>query len=136
MRNKTIDFGLPLVYNSIMQQEINHETICKICTNPVNVKGLTESDQKRMLEVGICYECDFWIEQWHSRDSVSVARISGQHYRIGSPSSALKGMSGRDVTIEFSDGRIVKTDNLWHQGSIPKNFQIVLQDNAVFQEVT
>ena len=31
-----------------------------------------------------------------------------------------------------SEGRIVKSTNLWHNGTIPENFRDVLTDNAEF----
>lgn len=105
---------------------------CKICTQPIEVNGIIEEDRARMLHVGICYNCDFWMIHFQDRDSALVGRISGEHYRIGEPNATMKGMSGNRITIKFNDGRIVETDNLWHQGTIPEHLKLVLPDNATF----
>lgn len=93
------------------------------------------SDRERLLQVGICTECDFWVEKWQMRDDTQVARINGNHYLIGRAVRFVKGMGGAVVRIRFNDGREVATDNLWHQGEIPESWRTALPDNAVFAEL-
>jgi hypothetical protein len=73
---------------------------------------------------------DFWTEKISIRNDSNVARIGGEHYMIGT--TELKGFGGKIFKIEFFDGRIVITDNLWNQGTIPESYRMVLQDNAKF----
>lgn len=91
-------------------------------------------DRERLVQVGICQECDFWLELWKMRDDESVARISGQHYLIGDDNSTKRGFGGAGVVIKFYDGRVVVTNNLWHQGRIPVMWAEDLFDNAEFGE--
>lgn len=105
---------------------------CKICKDHYDPTGLESELRKRLINVSICYFCDFWMEKWQMRNREDVARIKGQHFIIGDPNDKQKGMGGRKITIKFADGRTIHTNNLWHQGNIPSNFKIVLFDNAEF----
>lgn len=93
-------------------------------------------DRERLLSVGICSDCDFAMDLWRMRDRVDVARIKGEHYIIGTGigerQNRALGMSGAEATIKFKDGRIVKTNDLWHQGKIPAVVAHLLEDNAAF----
>jgi hypothetical protein len=40
------------------------------------------------------------------------------------------GYGGREWTIEFFSGQVVKTNNLWSQNSIPDHFLQYFPDNA------
>lgn len=93
-------------------------------------------DRERLVSVGICPDCDFWMDKWRMRDNPEVARINGNHYMIGKTVAnplQPKGMGG--IRIHFNDGRVVTTDSLWHQGEIPERFRTCLPDNAVFAEL-
>ncbi len=74
----------------------------------------------------------FWSEKISIRHDSNVARIDGKHYIIGDGKGAVKGMSGAKYKIQFDSGRMVETDDLWHQGTIPEDFRRVLYDNAKF----
>lgn len=88
--------------------------------HPVELSGEDEATKR------------FWSEKISMRNDPNVARINGNHYIIGGGKGATKGMSGAKHTIQFDDGRVVETDDLWHQGEIPVDFRQVLQDNAKF----
>lgn len=128
---------------------------CKVCG--VNFKSWWQSspDHKRRKEVGICSTCDFWVEKLSVKDQPNVARINGKHYILGNELEAVldpsesftelfkrlesthprkqgMGMSGALWAIRFSDGRVVFTNDLWHQGDIPEEFQVMLPNNAEF----
>jgi len=128
------------------------DLICKIDGKIIGAHGYAESHRERLESVGICPECDRWIELWQSRNNENVARIGGQHYMFGdhlreyviNAKDSLKaivdgwapkkraslGMGGNKVVIRFNDGRHVITNDLWHQGAIPESFKNVLPDNA------
>lgn len=108
---------------------------CVICKKPVEVEGLIPETKKRLLSVKVCYKCDTWIGNWQIRDSERVVRIKGQHYIIGDPNDDVKGHGGRKFIINFNDGRVVVTDNLWHQSNVPEDFALVLADNATFGDI-
>jgi len=62
--------------------------------------------------------------------------INGVHYthegmQIGVRKS-WRGSNGKLFTIKLKDGTIVKTNSLWHQGTIPEYFRDQLPDNAEF----
>jgi hypothetical protein len=65
-----------------------------------------------------------------------VARIGGSHYIIGKEDTKLspRGFAGRQFKIKFvagpHAGKEITTTNLWHQGSIPDEFQAQLPNNA------
>lgn len=107
---------------------------CKICKSSIETNGLIEERSERLLKVGVCSNCDSWLGLWHLNNEEETVRVQGEHYIIGDPQQVNKGLGGREITIEFSDGRIVKTDNLWHQGRVPSDFKNVLGDNAKFLE--
>lgn len=106
--------------------------MCRICKQEVCVDGFIESQRERLLNAGICHKCDSWVANWQIRNDPETVRINGNHYRIHTGESRFKGMGGAEITIRFKDGRVVHTDNLWHQGTTPSQFKVVLFDNAEF----
>lgn len=84
-----------------------------------------------------CFDCSFWLEraQWMKEMEYRQVMVNGHHYMIGIDDSndfSPKGFGGRQFIIQFFDGRIIKTNNLWSQGTIPDRFRKMLPDNAVF----
>lgn len=68
-----------------------------------------------------------------------IVRAGHHHYYIGeerNEPSSWKGFGGREWRVEFLDGRIVETDNLWSQGVIPPKWRDALSDNAKLIDVT
>lgn len=106
---------------------------CSKCGKPIEdrvVSRYIKSNEKPQL----CEECEFFYnlmrvdaEGWNI-----VAIANGKHYIVGDEgvSECLKGFSGAKVTIKFSDGRIIKSSNLWYQGDIPEVFKKEMPDNA------
>jgi len=86
---------------------------------------------------GKCHSCHFWLRkvELSEEDRVRQVIVDNIHYMIGKQNtSGFKGFGGREFIIQFFDGRIVETSNLWHQGEIPERFRSMLPDNAVFKE--
>ena len=142
-------------YNGFNVHIVVNNAQCKVCGKKFQYHRYT--DGARMKEVGICYECDFWMEKFTMRDEEKVARINGEHYIIGKtlefeldPSKSFNdiiadleknntkrpgmGMGGAVCAIQFSDGRVVFTNDLWGQGTIPSRFKHILVNNAEFIE--
>lgn len=128
---------------------------CKVCKT--KFKAGSHFDERRLRTVGICSTCDFWIEKWQLRDRPNVARVNGQHYMYGNhlqdarvtqdatleaiakswdtPKRQGLGMGGDKMLIRFHDGRVVTTNDLWHQGDIPQRFAHLMPDNAVMERL-
>ncbi len=85
-----------------------------------------------------CHDCSFWLRKTEYPDYVASRRaiINGEHYMIYAKTDGLiKGSGGRRVIVQFFDGRIIHSNNLWCQGKIPKRFLVMLPDNATFVPV-
>jgi DNA-directed RNA polymerase subunit RPC12/RpoP len=84
-----------------------------------------------------CFDCSFWLGKTDYPDYMKNHQviINGQHYLFHDTDSFIKGFGGRRFKIQFFDGRIIETNNLWFQGEIPDQFRSILQDNAVFLPV-
>jgi len=86
---------------------------------------------------GNCFECSFWLERvrWGEENDQTQVIVNGHHYTIGIDDSndfGPKGFGGRQFVVQFFDGRLISTNNLWTQGTIPNQFREMLPDNAVF----
>ena len=46
--------------------------------------------------------------------------------------SPFRGYGGRGIKIKLQTGEIIVTNNLWHNGKVPKEFRDRLPDNAEF----
>ena len=69
---------------------------------------------------------EFWKE---TLDDAAVI-VNGRCYHIGDEDSKspFRGFGGTPWIIEFFDGRVVYTTNLWDNGKIPP--ELGIQDNA------
>lgn len=84
-----------------------------------------------------CFDCSFWLgktEASEDRASHQVI-INGEYFMLGESAGPFQGFGGQKFKIQFFDGRIVETNNLWGQGPIPERFKPMLLDNAVFLPV-
>ncbi len=141
--------------NVINKTQHIEDLICKICRTIIGARS--HCDRERLESVGICADCDFWIEKWQMRNDENVARIGGEHYIYGHslqdyevnlndslesiaknwvPAKKGYGMGGSKTIIKFNDGRIVITNDLWHQGTIPERFKHTMPDNAEMVSVS
>ena len=90
---------------------------------------------KLMVEKCLCFECAFWtekIEIFSNRHAI----IDGKMFYIKDDKpkeyKGFLGFGGRKFNIQFNDGQIITTRNMWHNGEIPDHFRDRLPDNAVF----
>lgn len=115
-----------------------------------------DDDSKRRRSAGVCSTCDFWLDKWRMRDNENVVRVDGQHYMYGNHlqdaritqdttlealAKSMKkksglGMGGDPIIIRFNDGRVVITNDLWHQGTIPARFAHLMPNNAEMERVS
>lgn len=95
------------------------------------------ANKERLIEKNICFGCAFWDEMAERKD-----RIIADHncYKDGGRKNSrdgFLGFGGAEWKIRMNDGRLVETNNLWHNGNIPKRFWDRMPDNAVIlQPVT
>lgn len=109
---------------------------CVMCGLKFNFDKFWDRGNNWHPDNNLCRTCQFWFEKFKMVDNPEVVRINREHYIIGSKDSDVKGMAGSSYKIKFNDGRVVATDNLWHQGHIPIAWQKYLKDNAKFIKET
>jgi hypothetical protein len=104
------------------------ELKCNECGTVGYSTGYMDGSTKRTMdEQGVCFNCAFWINQSNRKDQVV---IDGLMYWIGKGGGG--GMAGRSFDIQMDDGRLIETNDLWHQGTIPYHFKERMPDNATF----
>jgi hypothetical protein len=119
---------------------IREKVECKECGHVEELVWDFHTNQQ-LTKNKLCFNCDFWNEKVSKANdprSVRVLTENGEvdHYFIVKDEplseSRFAGHGGREFTIKFNDGRIVKTRNLWCQGSVSKHFVDRLPVNAEF----
>lgn len=77
-----------------------------------------------------CFDEDFWNTVLNDEAII----IDGVCYHDGGCNetvhSSLLGFGGKEFIIKRNDGTIIRTNNLWHNGTVPANRNV--EDNAVF----
>lgn len=88
-----------------------------------------------MKEHHICFNCAFWQDRIDT-PPYSHEVIGGKYYIVNPsvrrPINRIKGGRGMEYYIRRNDGTLIKTNNLWFQGEIPKQFRDRLPDTARF----
>ena len=79
-----------------------------------------------------CFHTNFWNEI--VADKENHVFINGESYKIekDDPDNLFQGFGGKKFKIEFFDGTVVETKNLWAQGTVPEEFKEKLPDTAKF----
>jgi hypothetical protein len=111
--------------------------ICKLCGAEENCRYTPET-KKQLEERQLCFSCNFWQNIVNRGTQPNCVIIDGNHFWISkdepqTPTNWL-GFGGRKFTIRFNDGRVVTTQNMWHEGSIPQHFREQLPDNATWEK--
>lgn len=104
--------------------------ICQCCG-----KSYTKNLMSEVYHGSNCFGCSFWLRKTEYPDYVANRRaiINGEHYMVYAETDGLiKGSGGRRVIVKFFDGRIIHSNNIWCQGTIPERFREMLPDNAIF----
>jgi len=104
---------------------------CIICNKEIEKSKYSNA----ILCSSECFHIDFWNSKVEIKNDPNSVRENGTQYYIGTPDGSFKGFGGRRFKITFNDGRVVKTDCLWHNGEIPDEFKDRLPDNAVIEGV-
>ena len=103
---------------------------CHICEYP-QVIG-TSSVDPEMIEHKVCFTCWFWLHHIGLKNGPTPRSIivKGTHYVDGGnkpkePRSAFLGYGGAKWAYrKIGESEYVETNNMWHQGTIPKRFNI------------
>ena len=108
---------------------------CRICGKSDRA-CYCEPTKTNMVERSLCFNCLFWQEYVERKDDPSHIRVDGSYYVVAPEndraSLSMRGFGGSRFRIRLSDGKVITTTNLWHQGTIPEHFRSQLPDNAVF----
>lgn len=103
---------------------------CHVCEYP-QVIG-TSSVDPEMIEHKVCFTCWFWLHHIGLKNGPTPRSIivKGTHYVDGGnkpkePRSAFLGYGGAKWAYrKIGESEYVETNNMWHQGTIPKRFNI------------
>lgn len=132
---------------------------CKVHQGETETTGSCHDE--RYVDTGVCQSCDFDLDKWRMRNDPETIRVDGGHWRIGSyiavdpladetleqtierakdiaqkaPNKNWLGCGGSFHAIQFFDGRLVFTNDLWGQGDISELVRHLLPDNARFVEL-
>jgi len=89
-----------------------------------------------LRERGLCCLDDFWAEAHADYLAGKRLVVGGQSYTIAperaSDPASCKGHGGRRFRIQYPDGRVVESTNVWSQGPIPERWRARMADTAVF----
>lgn len=109
---------------------------CEICGKEIKESKFSNA----ILCSSECHTMQFWLEKAKSMQedkeyASRIAIIDRNMYYIDDedavgPLGSTRGFGGREFIIKFKDGRIVKTTNLWANGSIPHTLLNKFPDNA------
>lgn len=103
-----------------------------------HIKATKKAQFQSGPEISVSYDkyyhdnVRFWEEQLKDRNDAVV--IDNKHYRIGrEDAKGSRGHGGSKFVIEFNDGTIITTTNLWYQGVIPPRLRDKFPNTARFQ---
>ncbi len=95
--------------------------------------------RERMLARSLCFYCLFWFDRIDAQSNPAACIVNGRSFQDAGRRSgrdlSLLGFGGREFRIEFFDGRVLETNNLFGQGEVPERFRDRLPDTARFGEV-
>ena len=108
---------------------------CKTCDEIDFETSYSDDIKDEMIKNSQCFICTYWQERVRRKHNKRQVVINGEVYQIGNNSDSFRGFGGRKHVIQFLDGRIVTSTDLWHNGVIPVHFRDQLPDNAKFIDI-
>lgn len=104
---------------------------CEICGRVFHKVCHAEPFDK-VCDSSECFHKKFWLEIIKEKDEHVI--INGICYYLDKArpmsDSPFRGYGGREFKIKLHTGEIIVTNNLWHNGEVPKEFRDRLPDNA------
>jgi len=111
------------------------KVVCSKCGKEEFVGNWNKQTQEELKSRKFCFECNYWYELFLRKDGKDVIRLDGIHRSLGEDKPTtpdrFKGSCGSKFVVEFMDGRVVTTTDLWYQGKIPDVWKAELPDNAI-----
>ena len=108
---------------------------CVHCGNVFST-NYREPTGTRLREHNHCLSCDIWLSNIDVKEKHKKIIIDGTKYsdngEVPLGTQGFLGHGGREFTIEFNDGEILTTNNLWCQVDVPEHFKDKLPNNAKF----
>lgn len=111
--------------------------MCSECGAEEDLNGYSGAEKQRGAR--LCRLCFFWTGLVTVRDQPNRVRESGRHYTLSAEDSSFcgfRGFGGSHYVVAFTDGRRVRTSNMWSNGEIPWWFRDRLPDNAVVTDAS
>lgn len=112
---------------------------CPECGYLTNETPGSKSFDPEIDSSKMCFSCKFWSEKAAPRlfNSPRTLRTSDfNHFYIGDEKcerhGSMRGFGGSRFLIGFHDGRVIKSTNLWSNGTIPPRFRDRLTPNGDF----
>lgn len=111
------------------------KVVCSKCGKDEFIGNWNKTTQEELKSRKFCFECNYWYELFLRKDGKDVIRLDGIHRSLGEDKPTtpdrFKGSCGSKFVVEFMDGRVVTTTDLWYQGKIPDAWKAELPDNAI-----
>lgn len=101
---------------------MNRPTNCKECRKEIEYCYLNKDT---LAERSLCFNCNFWTELFGTPNAIVMESHGKRNQYMAGPDTGRKsdkGFGGQYWKIKFNDGRILETNDLWHQGEIPEHF--------------
>lgn len=100
---------------------------CSVCGKEIEKSSFSG---KILCDSSDCFKENFWQDIIKNRKNYIF--INKKSYSLGE-NPLYKGFSGKTFKIKLlENGKIIKTNDLRHQGDIPLKYQNTLKDNAMF----
>lgn len=110
---------------------------CKICGEEFDSSNYLKDCKESMDSNQMCFTCNFWRERLEEDKTFpphTACMIDGTHYIVGDENdkSHFRGFGGAEFNIQFDDGVVIKTTNLWCQGEPEGYWKEKFPNNARF----
>jgi hypothetical protein len=138
--------GLPMTDSANLDRRRQGETEClahrvrtvEACTTCGAPDLLRTIGRNALLERGSCFSCDLWKGRARDMDPTKAVTAEGRYYSIGpgGGSQGGKGFGGHPWVVTFTDGRVIRTDDLWFGGDIPEAVRDLFPPNATVESVS
>lgn len=100
---------------------------CSVCGKEIEKSSYANNI---LCDSSDCFKENFWQDIIKNRKNYIF--INKKSYSLGE-NPLYKGFSGKTFKIKLlENGKIIKTNDLRHQGDIPLKYQNTLKDNAMF----
>lgn len=99
---------------------------CVECQRTIRLLTDTSGNVRDRFGRRVCFNCAFWLEmidcQFNGRPFTTEA---WNHYVAAPRTTDIRsaGSYGSESTVVFADGEVLRTNNIWHQGTVPEHLR-------------